>query len=804
MPPDPTSTVTPATPPGRLPTNAADIGRIVPSFDSPQRFNALVIRADLRISLRLGPIESLFVNPPASELGRMERLQVLGLFYFPLNHAQALTAFRGIPAQTPPTTDPAPAFMGAWDYFKTNIMGGASDDQADAEIQKRLIEWIMDTGQLPPPADDPAAPVEGNFRKLRLPGGYTFFDSWQAPQGLNLNQDPRPAYRNSTLGTNLYTVESRFRTDNPILGKLPLIALVEKRDPDTSEWRPLADAWVYFQLVAPYNLPGFDQTRSVADQLNRPLIRDTTVGPPFPAAPVRPIAPANLAGPMKTINREENPTAGRAPAAGDPQAGNCRSDRGGLQGQGSPNAGTDVADIILSITSFPGFNTDPRATRTDVPLPPLPPFPLAVNAAAGGHHLHAVKAKTNTMGEAGVIFTPSRCGGDRYRFRAYVGPTTTTGDGTGAQAVSVDTGTFVIWRHLRVSRVVRQPIGQPAAVLMQELAIPAYAHLNTDPVNPATTPIGYLRRAYLIHPNNTIRPPLPTVDFSFLFNAGTQAHPPTAFDSFPVAWAKAFVEVELDPTAQVNPPESLSAADWQAARQQARRDARLGQFNLGTRFDLDRLMHMEAGSTVTVSDAVVHLPLRTPEAYNASLPGGTPATRQFGNGNNTVGNLQSLVMSYMLPGFLRRLTSNGFMPGITIISGGYGCSYALVRRDIVADNSGWSLEYRGGLVWAGAPFYSTAVSAPPLPTASRPPWSGYSFTSNTCHEVGHVLFRLHGPGNDPGMGAGGGAAANSHDDIATTQNESICVMSYMTCEGDFCARCLLAFRGWDISTVPNP
>jgi len=802
MPPDPTASVTPATSPGRLPTPETEIGHIVPSFDSPERFNALVIRADLRISIRLGDIDAIFPHAPDSERGRMERLQVLGLFYFPLDHARAQTAFRGIPASA--GADPAPAFMGAWEYFKTRIMNAASDAQADAEIKRLLTQWIVDTGQLPPPANDPNAPEAANFKKIRIPGGYTFFDSWQFPKGLNNNHDNRPAYRDSSLGTNLYTVESRFRTDNPILGKIPLVALVEKRDPTTAEWKPLKDAWVYFQLIPPYPLPAFDPARSVAEQLNCPPIRDTTVGPPFPGAPVRPVA---LAGPMKTINREQNPAAARAPAADDPQAGNCRFDRGGLQGRGAANAGTDVAGVIFSTTSLAGFNSAPPAARADLPRPPLPPFPLAVNAAAGGVHLHAVKAQTNARGEAGVIFTPSRCGGDRYRFRAYVGPTTVTGggrDGTGAQAVAVDTGTLVLWRHMRVSRVVRQPIGQPAAVLMQELTDPAYNHLNTDPVNPATTPIGYLRRAYMIHPNNTARPPLPAVDFSFNFNPATQASPPTAFDSFPVAWAKAFVEVELDRTAQASPPEALSAADWQAAREQARRDARLGQLSVGTRFDLDRLMHMEAGSTVTVESAVVHLPLRTPQAYNASLPAGTAANRRFGNGNNTAGNLASLVQSWMLPGFLRRITNNGFMPGLTVLTGGYGVSYALVRRDIVGDNSGWSLEYRGGLVWAGAPFYSNTVSTPPLPVASRPPWSGYSFTSNACHEVGHIMFRLHGPGNDPGMGAGGGGNAAVHDDIAGTQNESICVMSYMTCEGDFCARCLLAFRGWDISTVPHP
>ncbi len=776
----------------KLPTTGQDIGHVQPSFDSAKRYNTLVVRANMRISLRLGDIEKLFKHPPNTALGRMERMQVLGLFYFPLNHARARVAFDGVPAETT-GTDPAPAFPGAWEYFKTKILNSVDDAAADAEIQRLLREWIVDTGALPQPADDPAAPTRANFAKIRIPGGYSFMDSWQGPKGLNLNQDPRPAYSDSTLGTNSYTVETRFRTDNPILGKIPLIALVEKRDPATAQWVPMANAHVYFQLQPTYDLPAFDPAVSVVAQINRPPIRNTTVGPPL----------ASPGGPRVIIDRELNPTGGRAQQATDPQRGNARHDRGGLQGQGSLTAGTDVSSIVFSTTlPLPGFNGTPPSTRTDLPQPHPPPFPVARNAAAGSRHLHAVKAETNSMGEAGVIFTPSRVGGDRYRIKAYVGPTSMSGagsDGTGIAAVSVETGTLVVWRSLRISRIIRQPIGAPDASLKAELTDPFYAWLNTDATYPATTDVGYLRKLNIIGPAGTSIPAaLPAVDFSFMFNPATQAaNPPTAFDSLPVTWAKAFVEVEVDRAAAGTIPETLTQADWQAAREQARRDARQGQIDRGMDLDLDVMMNMDASSTVNVNNAVTHLPLRTWVAYNNWTGPIDPAAGFFGNGNNTDANVGILVKSYMFPGFLRRLSNNGFMPGLTIISGGYGASYSLHYTVAVGTNSGWSLEYRGGFVWAGAPFYSTTVASPPVPTASRPPWSGYSFTSNTCHELGHVMFRLHGPGNDPGMSAGGGNSVAVHDPI----NDSICVMSYMTCEGDFCAHCLMAFGGWDITNV---
>ena len=106
----------------RLPTTTADIAHVAPDFSDRRVFNTLVIRPDLRISLRLGRIEELFPNQPNTSLGRMERLQVLGLFYFPLGHNRANTAFNGIGA-------PAAAnrMIGAWEWFKTKILNNAND-----------------------------------------------------------------------------------------------------------------------------------------------------------------------------------------------------------------------------------------------------------------------------------------------------------------------------------------------------------------------------------------------------------------------------------------------------------------------------------------------------------------------------------------------------------------------------------------------------------------------------------------------------------------------------------------------------
>src|SRR6266568_6198380 len=132
MPPDPTASLSSTQ---HLPTTTDDIGHVAPDFDNRKVFNSLVIRPTMRISLRVGEIEDLFPFEPNTPRGRAERLQVVGLYYFPLGHRQAANAINGIPAQAAVGGNPAvPAVMGAWEYFKTRILNNADDATADTEL----------------------------------------------------------------------------------------------------------------------------------------------------------------------------------------------------------------------------------------------------------------------------------------------------------------------------------------------------------------------------------------------------------------------------------------------------------------------------------------------------------------------------------------------------------------------------------------------------------------------------------------------------------------------------------------------
>ena len=755
------------------------IGHVAPDFDDRKVFNTLRLRSSYRLSLRLGSIEELFPHAPDTPEGRMERLQVVGMFYYPLGHNKALQAFNGLAA-----AGGAPPVRGLWEHFKTRVLDKADDAAADKEIQRLLTEWVVVGGTLPTAAKDPTAPAETNFTKLHLPGAHSLLASWRTGPKLNLNRDTSAPYSNWTLSATHFDVESRFFDDNPVLRRLPLVAKVERFDQATCQWKVAEKATVFFQLVDPYPLPAFRPADPVNTQFNRPPFRKTSLGPP--------VAGAGTAGPDHFAQPEENPTGARAPKATDPQRGNCPHDRGGKQGSGSLDDGSDVAGTIFSTTSVPGLNAKHNAPAkgTVNPIKRTVFFPLA-QRVNDSDRKHCVKAETNKEGEAGVLFLPSRAGGDRYRFRAFLGPPTVNGDGSdgkGANALAVDTGTLVTWRSMRISRFVRQPANAVDPTLLADAQANAVFLTIGNIVLPnVTNAKDYLQRVFSadgggnIAGTNGLRDP----DFTFVV-------PTTAgFDPLPVQWARAFVEVEFDRIANNGAPETLPDSEWEAARQQAVRDGKAGMGALGLNIDLGRLFYMGAHkpATLNASNAVVHLPMKSIQSYNVPV---VQAAQRINAGGNTVAQIETLVGNYMIPGFIRFLSSNGYTPGLTLVQAAYGCTWTMfsdAAEGFYSNSSGESFDYRAGAIWGGAAAYPLT----PVVPASAPtqlPWVNYGFTSNMCHEAGHTVFCLHA--NPPEVN-------NAHDPAGS--NLSVCVMSYQNCEGQFCAKCMFALRGWDLSKL---
>ncbi|MGZ6141945.1 MAG: hypothetical protein ACXWLM_01345 [Myxococcales bacterium] len=117
---------------------------------------------------------------------------------------------------------------------------------------------------------------------------------------------------------------------------------------------------------------------------------------------------------------------------------------------------------------------------------------------------------------------------------------------------------------------------------------------------------------------------------------------------------------------------------------------------------------------------------------------------------------------------------------------------ALPAGWFVPTTSGVATPRRAAHVWYPDEVYS-----------GGPNMFTYDLTSNTIHEMGHVLFLRHHWTNknwntqtefrQQGNGDGFPPDHDYHD---------VCVMSYHHCDGDYCGRCLLKLAGAELEHIP--
>jgi hypothetical protein len=78
------------------------------------------------------------------------------------------------------------------------------------------------------------------------------------------------------------------------------------------------------------------------------------------------------------------------------------------------------------------------------------------------------------------------------------------------------------------------------------------------------------------------------------------------------------------------------------------------------------------------------------------------------------------------------------------------------------------------------------------------------------HEMGHTLYLRHQFTGANWLHASA-SFREDHDSLTTVANPTTvpppvvydrCVMGYLACEGEFCGKCHLKIRGWDISQMP--
>lgn len=427
--------------------------------------------------------------------------------------------------------------------------------------------------------------------------------------------------------------------------------------------------------------------------------------------------------------------------AKDPQVDNAHSGVGGKRG-------LEVAGNIFEIDSPEG---GPRkgfyAAHDTRALDGRPPFyePAEKAPADKKKHLHAVRARTNEQGEAGFIFKPARTGGDRYKLRAYLGPGNPEfeqSDGTGIGAVRVDTGTMVVWRRLRFSRNLY------------------WDYPGAAPAMPAGPSAGW---GWAEQMQFRAAGGLPAID---LANVGTE-------------FAKGYQDVVVESTAART---KLTGAEWTAAR----------NFSVGLltgafpNIDFDTLIPANNGTmfVINVVDRAT---------YNANKGVGFP---NLSADAATYWSVMSSVVSQFKDGFMQHLTKNA-LP-FTIVHSPFGDSLTYNSGPAAVSNgflttSGVATPFRGAFVFWGSSIYQNWTYPRPTPITAV-----QGAEANTVHESGHCHYGPHHWTSRSSAGALSGGFPHDHD------QKDYCIMGYITMEGDFCGRCILKHRGWNVVKLSSP
>lgn len=419
----------------------------------------------------------------------------------------------------------------------------------------------------------------------------------------------------------------------------------------------------------------------------------------------------------------------------DPQVDNAHSDVGGKRT-------LPVADNVFEINApdgspRKGFHVahDARPAPDDAVYYPQP----EAAPVDGDKHKHAVRASTNANGEAGFIFKPARTGGDRYKLRAYIGPETPGfdgNDGTGVGAVRVDTGTFVMWRRLRFSRNL------------------FWNYQGAAPAAPAATTTWADRMQYRVAGG------LPSINMA---NVGNE-------------FAKGYQDVVVETTGART---EMTAAQWTAARNFA-----VGQMAAAfPTIDFAALI-----PTVNNTMFVINLVSRT--TYNANKGAAFP---NLSANNTTYWQSMAPIVSQFKDLFMQHFTQDA-LP-FTVIHCAFGDSLtynagpvpSAVRSSGFLTTSGVASPVRGAFVFWASTIYQRWTYPRPTPITAN-----QGVDANTAHESGHCHYGPHHWTARSTAGVLSGGFPADHD------QKDYCVMGYVTMEGDFCGRCILKHRGWNV------
>lgn len=736
---------------------------------------------EYQLVLRLGNPDDLFSTADLFQ-EVSERLQVMGLHNRPIGyHDQVACALFSL--------------SHAESLFPA--LAGLNTAQMRTAMAPLILDYLVEGGALPAP---------GQFRKIRVPGGFPTiyglnalearFDP--AQQGTDL---ARPFEKYCLQDSDRFAVEKSYFDANPALGKIPITAHVKMRPKGSGlPWAaapPAAGVKVCFKLVDPDPLPPYVPGTVQHAVCGGTSFHNQVTPVPLAQRPNHYLLP-RIAGyqPDRT---------------GGPERVNTHIDVGGRRG--SP--------------SLP-FKTTRATNFQQIPSSAIITRPREVEVLAGDD------------GQAKVMFEPSRIGGDRYKIEAYVG------DNAQGNSVPVrysdTTGTMVRWRTQRICANIQQASAVAPANLPAEYSV----HGNLYSPN-LTQHVGVLEdidlaviateaaKAYvevIVEP--AAMNPVPVSNFSAdfydtvdsllvsfpRFNRHSQAKIKAggAYHSLGIGGKDALTpnpartrfsailsaHIPERGTLTIRPtggaPDTWIAKDEdgtgnltvRGAVNQATIDFATGQvivdFNVpepvgadyeayyqpDQYFDFRNLVFFPAASPYLIN-------LRLPSDYNGRKAAGMiPMTPDGPNPQpsgvaylraDKLGPITSLIMQALVHCVGR---NNGYYPGVIIFS----------ARDVDNYSGIWDVGgERGGKSFGNGVF-----------VFRRANFTTAYFRSLVLHEMSHSYYFHHAPG--PGAE---GSKPELHD------RNDICVMSYDQSpqnDGDMCGKCIASLRGMDIREGP--
>lgn len=737
---------------------------------APAAKNTLVYRAPRRLKVELADVDAMF-EPVASVHGQKQRLQALGHYYEPIDPAKQNTA-----------TEAFTRCLAAWQQWREKKLGRklATPTLLQRELQAAIREFVVDKSRLPLP---------GGERRVRLPGALTFSGS------ADLGNGPPPGTADGTaLPSVRFSDERALFDQNPALGKIPLLVKVEKYV--KGKWIPAPGEQVHFQLVAPFHdaLPAAELAEVNAQ-------RATSIRPAGGVA----AGPTVAAGPRQSLTSAYATSFDPA----DPQRYNAHKTFGGKRGD--PVLGHVLQD--LPAARFPGLKTA---------------------AASPAPRTHSVVVPTTAQGKAGILFAPSRMAGDRYRLRIFLDPIAgLASTGAGKGAVAFETGRFVIYRHLLWQDYLTKdapslpPLNSVKGV-QSRLAVLGYDTGVLDGIS------GPITQAAIT---------------AFQANYGIASHPGH--------WDDAATQAQLSAamiTYLANFGPVLDSMNWgHAVSQYANMYVELdvpGRLRDAskTRLDLDRWRRARAwalgqvagklaGWGLSNTDLPVMFPaeFETPHLFEVAHPAHYARKKGAAFPNFPVANNYQLYWQYaaliiynddgLLQLLLRYLTGGASAkkppgpqltrlssPGIQMLAAlsasrlfSPPAEAGQVQINIGNFNgcqaTGIATKERAASVYGGVGTYASWVYSPD------------GFTKNTLHEFGHTLYLRHQyTGNQVGgvvnYQHAGASFCEDHASPAAVSPAAAgavydrCLMGYLDCEGEYCGKCHLKLRGWDIGRLP--